>query len=147
MRDMTLPEVVVNGEFLEAVLPRIRAAQKTIDVMVFDWRLRDTATDAPVQQLVACLYSAITRGVRVRVLTASEAVAAMLKRQDFKTRVVHTQKLLHTKIMLIDDTLLITGSHNYTESAFLRNIELSVICELNGKENRARLLFDNLWGI
>lgn len=147
MMDAMLPQVVVNGEFLDAVLPRIREAKKTIDVMVFDWRLKDTSPDAPVQQLVSCLYSAITRGVRVRVLTASEAVAAVLKRQDFKTRVVHTEKLLHTKIMLIDDTLLITGSHNYTESAFLRNVELSVVVDLGSRENRARLLFDTLWGI
>lgn len=147
MRDTALPQVIVNGAFLEAVLPRIRAAEKTIDVMVFDWRLKDTSPDAPVQQLVAALYGAITRGVRVRVLTASEAVAAMLKRQDFQTRVVYTEKLLHTKIMLIDDTLLITGSHNYTQSAFTRNIELSVIVELPPRENPACVLFNNLWGI
>ena len=35
--------------------------------------------------------------------------------------------------MIIDDEIAITGSHNYTQSAFEMNYELSVI--LKGREN------------
>lgn len=141
------PEVVIGSRFLEKVLPRIAEARDTIDIMVFDWRIEDTPTDSPVQHLVSALHDATTRGVRVRILVNSEKVRIILKRFGFHVRVVYTRKLMHCKFMLIDEVLLITGSHNYTLSAFTLNHELSVIVYLEKPQNDANLYFANLWGV
>lgn len=141
------PEIIIGADFLKKVQPRIDAAKYTIDIVMFQWRVPATADDSPIYQLLNMMHAAITRGVKVRVVTDSQAVCALLKDWHFTVRVITTSKLLHAKMMLIDDVTLIVGSHNYTPSALSQNWEMSICVQLPRKENDAKLFFSNLFGI
>jgi phosphatidylserine/phosphatidylglycerophosphate/cardiolipin synthase-like enzyme len=47
--------------------------------------------------------------------------------------------------MIIDDEIAITGSHNYTQSAFQMNLELSVILDDIETISRFNQFFATLW--
>jgi phosphatidylserine/phosphatidylglycerophosphate/cardiolipin synthase-like enzyme len=47
--------------------------------------------------------------------------------------------------MLLDNETAILGSHNYTQSAFTMNLELSVVLFRPPEIGRLILFFDNLW--
>jgi phosphatidylserine/phosphatidylglycerophosphate/cardiolipin synthase-like enzyme len=53
--------------------------------------------------------------------------------------------LLHAKLMIIDEDTVITGSHNYTQSAFTANYELSVILTELENIEQFNLFFRNIW--
>jgi len=67
------------------------------------------------------------------VLANSDDIIKILKEIGCEAKKIISKRLLHCKIMIIDDEIAITGSHNYTQSAFEMNYELSVI--LKGREN------------
>jgi len=51
----------------------------------------------------------------------------ILNREGCKARRPETPKLIHSKMMIIDGEILVIGSHNYTQSAFTMNHEVSLI--------------------
>jgi len=69
----------------------------------------------------------------------------MLKENGISAKKLACAGLVHAKIMIIDDNIVILGSHNYTHNAFIVNQELSVI--LSDVENIESFnkFFDSLW--
>jgi phosphatidylserine/phosphatidylglycerophosphate/cardiolipin synthase-like enzyme len=73
-------------------------------------------------------------------------IVDILNQIGARAKKLDTPKLIHAKLMIIDDQYLIIGSHNYTETAFLMNFEVSVILEDEKVINRVKEFFNNLYG-
>jgi len=106
---------------IEWVIEReIDAAAKRIDVAVY------TFTSRPLAQ---ALVDASNRGVRVRVIldpsnaSGSYSKAAYLVKNGIEVRTEKGAGLMHHKFALVDDSVLITGSFNWTASAEAENDE------------------------
>lgn len=140
-------ELIVSGDFLKKVLPRIAAAARSIDILIFDFRVPRARADAPVSRFLNGLKAARDRGVRVRILTPNAGVCAALVKMGFQARQIYSTKIMHVKMLLIDDTELVIGSHNYTRSAFTLNTELSIAVSLPSPQNDAAALFSNLYRV
>ncbi len=106
---------------IEWVIEReIDAAAKRIDAAIY------TFTSRPLAQ---ALVDAQKRGVRVRVIldpsnaSGSYSKAAYLTKNGIEIRTEKGAGLMHHKFALIDDSVLITGSFNWTASAEAENDE------------------------
>jgi len=120
-------EPVVAGEFVSKIVPLINQSKNTIDVCVFDWRWYPNDPGSPCQKFNQAIVQAVKRGVKIRAIVNSASVAQTLKNVGVNVKHHLSAHLLHLKMLVIDDKIVITGSHNYTQSAFSANYELSVI--------------------
>ena len=143
----TEPVAVIGSKFPDIVIPLLDAAKHSVRVLVYDWRFYPTISGSPVSRFNAAVFAAVARGVGVRALVNNDAVAARLRVAKCDARVLHSARLLHTKMLLVDDTQLVIGSHNYTQNAFSLNEEASVLVTLPSSENDFASYFDALWGV
>lgn len=141
------PIVLIGKKYVEKVSQQIAAARQSIDIIVYDWRLRPSLPTHPVSLLVRALLDAQRKGVRIRALVNSADVQRNLKLYGIDAKVLQTQKLMHAKMMLIDNRVAVIGSHNYTQSAFTSNLEISLCCTFESQDNELTQYFKNLWGV
>jgi phosphatidylserine/phosphatidylglycerophosphate/cardiolipin synthase-like enzyme len=64
--------------------------------------------------------------------------------QKIKIKRVNSSKILHAKIIIIDQKYLFLGSHNLTQNAFELSHEISIGIEDQEAINRCNNFFDNL---
>ncbi len=138
---------IVSSEFPNVAIPLIESAVNSIDIIVFDWRFYKDDPANPVSQFNHAISTASKRGVSVRCLVNSENTAERLKNLGCWSKCLHSKKLLHTKLLIVDNRRIILGSHNYTQQAFCSNHELSVGFVLESADNNFIKYFNNLFGI
>jgi len=120
-------QVILGKEFPEKVIPLIASAQKSIDIVVFDWRFYPTDLGSAVSLFNQAIIQCARRNVAVRCITNSADVLTLLKDNGIEARRLISKSLVHCKLMIIDGEIVVTGSHNYTQSAFSLNFELSLV--------------------
>jgi phosphatidylserine/phosphatidylglycerophosphate/cardiolipin synthase-like enzyme len=120
---------VFGGEFPKAVLPLVEAATQSIKIIVFDWRWYPADPGCACQLFNNAIVRAKQRHVDVSVLTNCDDVINILRKVGVVCRKPISRRLLHSKLMIIDNRFLVIGSHNYTQNAFTSNFESSVILE------------------
>lgn len=138
-------EPIIAGQFVSKVKPFIDSAKNSLDICVFDWRWYPNDPGAVCQQFNLSIVAAVKRGVKVRALVNSDSVAQILRSVGVQVKKHISAHLLHLKMILIDDKIVITGSHNYTQSAFQANRELSVILSDGVDTSEFSKFFNNIW--
>ena len=138
---------LIGKDYPLHVIPMIENAKKCIDVVMYDWRWYGDKPGHTMQQLNNALVQATRRGVRVRAVVNTGDHAKFLATLGIKARTLRDKRTLHSKLIIIDDTKLIIGSHNLTANAFYRNLESSVALELPPGGNRIAEYFENLYNI
>lgn len=141
------PQVIIGNTYIKKVLPLIEKSRYSVDIIIYEWRIRSTQPTHPVSLLVRALQDAAQRGVRVRAFVGSALVVQQLKLYGITARTLHSQKLMHAKMMLIDSCTAVIGSHNYTQSAFTSNLEISLVVQLSETDNELSRYFNNLWSV
>ncbi|MBY0280530.1 MAG: phospholipase D family protein [Alphaproteobacteria bacterium] len=105
---------------LPLILEAIQKAQKTIKMQVYSFTSKEIA-DA--------LLTAHQRGVKVVIISdKSNRTAAHTQVRDLKSKGIDvlfdtTPAIAHNKIILVDDSIVLTGSYNFTKAAEHRNAE------------------------
>lgn len=120
---------IFGGEFPDKVLPLIEAAKSVIKIIVFDWRWYPSDPGCACQRFNNAIIRARKRGVAISALTNCKDVIEVLRGAGCVARGALSARLLHSKMMIIDQKILVIGSHNYTQNAFTSNFEASVILE------------------
>jgi phosphatidylserine/phosphatidylglycerophosphate/cardiolipin synthase-like enzyme len=138
-------DAIVGSEFVEKVIPLIENAKDNIKIVVFDWRVYPTFDRGPVRDFNRAIFAAAKRGVKVQALVNNDLILSALKENGVEAKRLYSKKLLHTKLILIDDDFAILGSHNYTQNAFERNMELSAIIPLDKTNNLFHNFFQKIW--
>jgi len=125
----------------------IGRAQKSIDVLMHHFVFDDLVTE---------LAKAAERGVRVRVIVnvadRMEPTGAKWDRLfaaggqiRFKQTNVDVYQLMHHKLMIADDKVVVNGSGNWSGSAFFKNFENYVRYRDTRVSRPYSALFDRLW--
>jgi len=138
---------IIGKTFPDVVIPIIKQAKKSIDIVVFDWRWYPDQVGSTIQRFNNAIINCAKKHIRVRVLTNSNQTQKLLSEFDIKTKKMQSKKLLHTKLMIIDDKIAILGSHNYTMNAFTINFEVSVVLTDPPTIKRFNKYFLNLWSL
>lgn len=84
------------------------------------------------------IVRAKNRGLDIKAVVWDKKIANVLDEVGIKNKWIHQSKLLHVKLMIIDKSIVIIGSHNYTKTAFDLNFEASVI--INDKETAEKFI-------
>ena len=115
-----------DGGCTEAIIDAVKAAKTSIDVQAYSF------TSAPIAKAVAEAHG---RGVKVRVVLDKSqrseryTSATYLHNNKVPVWIDADHAIAHNKIILIDRSLIITGSFNFTKSAEERNSENLLIIE------------------
>jgi len=142
---MTQIDVIIGREFPKRAIPLIDHAVNTIDIIVFDWRWYPQDPGASVQLFNQSILRAVRRGVKIKVIANNDQIINVLKSEGCQAKKLITKSLVHCKLMIIDEQIMITGSHNYTENAFQMNLELSVLLDDSWAIRQALAFFNNLF--
>lgn len=140
-------KLLYGKEYSAYLLVAIENAKHSIDIIMFDWRFYPSYAGHPVQRMNNAIYRAVKRGVRVRVISNSETVCASLRKYGVSAKRLLTYKVTHAKFVLIDQKTCFVGSHNFTQSGFESNLELSLMVDLTEKDTDFIRTFDTLWGV
>ncbi len=120
----------------------LQNCRETMEVCVF------TITD---NQIADALIAADQRGVKIRVLTDdlksqdAGSDVSRLKRMEIATRMDKTDNHMHHKFAIFDKTILLTGSYNWTRSAFEYNQENIVVTRDQRLRRAFSKEFERLW--
>ena len=120
-------EIIISREFPKKVIPLIKKAKRSIDIIVFDWGWYADEIGEQIQIFNNAIFNANKHGVKVRALVQKRLVKVILESLGIESKVLHSKYLLHIKLMIIDGEIAILGSHNYTKNAFNLNHEVSII--------------------
>lgn len=138
-------EIIIGRQFPTKVIPLIDSSQKNIKIIVFDWRWYSNDPSNPVQLFNQAIVRAVRRGVKIQAIVNNDEIVRVLNGCGVSAKRLTAQRLLHCKFLMIDDIILIIGSHNYTQSAFTMNFELSVILSLTEDNSTFNNFFNNLY--
>jgi len=141
------PVAIIARKYPDIVIPLVDSAKGSIRILAFDWRFYPSVEGSSVSRFNAAVLRAAARGVAVRALVNNDAIVQALRARGCEARRLNSMKLLHAKMLLIDDTKLIIGSHNLTKNAFSLNEELSVLVELPEDCTAFGKYFDDLYGV
>jgi phosphatidylserine/phosphatidylglycerophosphate/cardiolipin synthase-like enzyme len=141
--------VLKNNDFLPALLNAIDEARDEIFISIFSFRAGVHKRSYP-DRILAHLGRAVKRGVDVKVVleitgkTNDELSAQnrktkkLLEEQGVVVYLDSPKKTTHTKLIVIDQRLVILGSHNWTQSALKYNNEISLLVESQELAREAR---------
>ena len=146
----------IASQYPKAVVPLIDAAALSIDILMYLWKWYGHESAGGVQKLNLALVAAARRGVKVRALLNQETMghpitkingrtANLLQRYGVEVKFAPHGQVTHVKTMIIDDRILILGSHNYSKAAFSRNQEASIIVEGAEEIKPYCSYFQGLW--
>jgi len=119
--------LLIGSEYSDAIVRLINAANSTIDILMFDWRVYFADVSSPVSLINQAICSAVKRGVRVRAVLNSQIAQKMLVKNGIDARTLSSKKLLHCKAVVLDGKIAVVGSHNLTSNAMESNFELSAV--------------------
>lgn len=132
--------LLVDDAYVAAAAALVDAATVSVDLMVFLCTLTAAGADGPGPlALVEALEAAAVRGVTVRVLLDQDVngepyKSALINRAAVRrfqagtvdVRLDDPNVLLHSKVLVVDGTEAVVGSHNWTGTAFRGTHEVSV---------------------
>jgi phosphatidylserine/phosphatidylglycerophosphate/cardiolipin synthase-like enzyme len=146
--------LLADSDYFPALLAGVRDAQRSIDLVMYLWKITKSPKNKP-RQLVRALGEAHRRGVRVRVLLedsgygreinqANRETALLLEQEGIKVIFDSQAVTTHAKMVIIDGRLTYLGSHNLTQSAMGRNRELSLLVDDPALAARLTAYLDHL---
>lgn len=148
---------VINDQYADSVKGEIDSAKSSIDIIMYE--MKNYETNNSPMMLENALIAAKQRGVKVRILLdwddtngkPTSLTKENIKSSDYlKTAGIEVKfdtakTTTHDKLLIIDGSAVVVGSHNWGFSAFERNNEASAI--IRGKEVAGYYenYFENLW--
>ena len=124
---------------LENVIYKIlEKAKSEVDIAIYAF------TDMNV---LGALKYLMSKGVKIRIAMDdwSERYIGKYPLGQFDVKVFR-DATLHHKFIIVDDSILLTGSANITESAFRKNFEVIFLTEDKEIIHQYKEMFDLLWG-
>lgn len=138
---------IIGKNYPKLVIPLIENAKHSIKIVVFDWRWYANDPANPCQLFNASIVRAVRRGVSVKACVNSDSIRSPLIQNGVEAKIPISKNLMHTKFVIIDDEILVMGSHNFSQSAFTTNFETSVILDDPAEIQEFILLFNSLWSL
>lgn len=136
---------LVGSQYVNGIIELIDNAEWNIEIIMFDWRWYKEDPSVPMSLINQSLVRAVRRGVNVSAYTSNLNIVKILNSLGIKARQHKGRSLLHVKQVTIDSFIIVTGSHNFTNSAMRSNIESSIVVYDEIMTKRGRDLFNTLW--
>jgi phosphatidylserine/phosphatidylglycerophosphate/cardiolipin synthase-like enzyme len=141
--------ILANEDYFPVLLQTIDKAQNEIFISIFSFKANEHKNSYP-DRILSHLAQAVKRGVKVYVLLETTAnksdelniqnrqTGKLLEEKGIHVFFDSPRKTTHTKLVVIDQRLLLLGSHNFTQSALKYNNEISVLMDSPDMAGNAR---------
>lgn len=147
-----------NDNYYSFLFDAVNRSRKALwaSVFIIDMRIREDV-DLQVRQILELVSYAHWRGVDVRILlglsdirdihNANLTTAFFLDSNEVPVRLFQSTRKsgTHSKYMLVDDDMLILGSHNWTHNAFFNHMNSSLAVESPDMAYSLRQRFITNW--
>jgi phosphatidylserine/phosphatidylglycerophosphate/cardiolipin synthase-like enzyme len=132
--------LLINKDYFPALIKAIDDAQEEIFISMFSFKVGVHKNSYPDRALLH-LSQAVQRGVKVTVILENTGKRdQQLDAQNLQTKKILEEKrvkvyfdlpqrTMHTKLIVIDQKLVLLGSHNLTSAALKYNNEVSILLE------------------
>lgn len=149
-------EVLFGSQYFFRVLELIDSATSSVDVCMFHIAL--PSDEHPTRRLIDGLLTAHERGVQVRVLldqdrtndpyrstVINSAARNVLNADTMLCRFDKESVLLHSKFLVVDNDMVVIGSHNWSAGSFFGFDDLSVVVHSPAYVEAMSARFDVQW--
>jgi phosphatidylserine/phosphatidylglycerophosphate/cardiolipin synthase-like enzyme len=148
---------IVNNNYFNTTFNEISNANKSIDLILYEFKWYDS--NNVVVKLRQSLADAVKRNVSVRVILdqnqyrdvltelskENKKTGDYLKSKGVEVKYDSLTQTTHNKMIIIDNSIVILGSHNWGYSALTRNNEASVMIKDRGVAEYYNNYFEILW--
>lgn len=153
---LKIMEFLIGSDYYRETLELFENAKGSIDVLMYHWPPPRSRGKPRTFDLALALGDALARGVKVRVILnlglpsdplrqVNQKTASWLRAKGATVRFWRASQTMHSKLFLVDRTSLILGSHNFSEKAMSKNIEISVLAVGSGEIRKVQDYFNLLW--
>jgi len=133
-------EVLVDHEYITKATEIISQAKSEILLSTFKIQSGTNKRTQILREMVDLLVEKLRQGVRVLLLMnwkenrkgvpkTNEPVANLLRAAGADVRYLKQGRCCHAKILLVDNSKLILGSHNWSAASLQENFEMSLFIE------------------
>ena len=141
--------LLTNDDYFPALIKAIDEAQSEIFMSIFSFKAGVHKNSYP-DRILGHLNKAVKRGVNVKVIlettgrlndelnTQNRQTGKLLEENGVKVYFDSPRTTTHTKLIVIDEKVVILGSHNLTQSGLKYNNEISILIERPDLAKRAR---------
>lgn len=130
----------IGPDYPNVVTPLINSASQKIDIVMYEWKWYTHELAGGVEKFNLAIQAAGRRGVKVRVLLNIESMGHAITKINTRTeqflrlagvdvKFGQIGTTTHAKMLIIDDRILILGSHNVSKGSFSKNQEASIVVE------------------
>jgi len=123
------PELLLDGEYIPRAIELVKSAKTQIWICAYTWRWYEHAPEKLVQQFNYEIMRKVKAGLEVRALMHKRTEALRLREYGITTKILPTERTMHTKAICVDASRLLLGSHNLTDRGTAENYEASLYVE------------------
>jgi len=132
--------LLTNKDYFPALIKAIDDARDEIFISIFSFKV-GAHKDSYPDQVVLHLSQAVRRGVKVKVILENtgnrdqkldeqnQRTKNNLEEKGVKVYLDSPRRTTHTKLIVIDQKMVLLGSHNLTSAALKYNNEVSILLE------------------
>jgi len=147
---MTFPtemknRLVIGKDYAKEILSLIKNAKSSIYILMFDWRWYTKDISSDMSLINNAILRASQKRLDIRVYCNYAEMCAHLNTLGIKAKCWEKTKLMHAKGILIDNNILVLGSHNLTQSALTLNVEISAVLYDADVCLQFKKYFNSLW--
>ena len=141
--------ILTNEDYFPALLKAIDEAQSEIFLSIFSFKAGVHKNSYP-DIVLAHLARAANRGIKIIVIlentgghdfkldAENQQTKQLLEEKGVKVYFDSPYQTTHTKLIVIDERLVLLGSHNLTQAALKYNNEISILLDRPDLAKRAR---------
>ena len=153
---MEISTLLIDEQFLLTAINLVSTAQKSIYISTFKAELTTKPRGRRLNQFFDIVIKKSRFGLDVRFLISktenyghipiTNAVAIReLKANKVKVRHLRNSRLCHAKVIIVDGTTVILGSHNLSIKSCHNNFEVSLLTSCQGITKRLHNLYVSIW--
>lgn len=145
-----------GGAYIQKLIESVGGAKHTIDAIQYQWNFYPHKPKSVMQKLNTAVLGVSRRGVKIRVQLNMESYSHNLTKINMRAK--HNLQnagisvkfspqfpIMHSKLFIIDDDIVILGSHNLSERSVTVNDETSVLIKSREVAMEFRRYFNLLW--
>ena len=152
----TKTTLLLGNQYLVALLQAIQAATFEINILSYNWSLKEWERNNSISILTREIIKASGRGVKVRaicngenqkhpIMIANMRTVKRLRASHIDVKITRVTQIMHAKAIIIDGRLCFTGSHNLSCRSVTSNDEVSVLTESRELANEINKYFQLIW--
>lgn len=137
--------LIIGPNYAKEVLPLIEESKINIKIFMYDWRWYKQDVACDISRINTALIRAQKRGVKVQAIVNYQAIISQLRECGIDVKLWEKSKAMHAKCIIIDEWLVVLGSHNLTENAMGLNVEISNVVADENMALQAGNYFNSIW--